>query len=233
MKRTVETAMKPGLGVVWRGVIAAALLSALSVISACSDTQRPDNRAVYLLLDTSGTYTEELDKAQSLIAYLLGSLDSGDSMAVALIDGGSFTEKNIVAKVTFDDRPSVANGQKRAFKETLDEVLGGIERGAANTDITGGVIQGHDYLTETGAGQRYLFVFSDLEEDLQKGQIRDFPIDMNGVQVVALNVTKLRQDNIDPREYDERLAYWRSRVEKGGGQWRVVNDLERLGGMLR
>lgn len=232
-KRTTKTTMNRYYGWLRRGAVLAALIGALGVISACSDTQRPDNRAVYLLLDTSGTYTEELDKAQSLIAYLLGSLDSGDSMAVALIDGGSFTEKNIVAKVTFDDRPSVANGQKRAFKETLDEVLGGIERGAANTDITGGVIQGHDYLTETGAGQRYLFVFSDLEEDLQKGQIRDFPIDMSGVEVVALNVTKLRRDNIDPRDYAKRLEHWQGRVESGGGQWRVINDLERLGEMIQ
>lgn len=226
MKREMK-AMKRLLNV----VLVIGTLSALLV--GCGGSARPDNRAVYLLLDTSGTYTEELAKAQSLMAYLLGTLNSGDSMAVALIDGGSFTEKNIVAKVTFDDRPSVANGQKRAFKETVDRVLENIDRGAAHTDITGGVIQGHDYLTETGAGRRYLFVFSDLEEDLQKGQVRDFPIDMNGVQVVALNVTKLRQDNIDPREYDERLAYWRGRVEKGGGQWRVVNDLERLGGMIR
>ncbi len=228
MKRIVETAMKRTGGLLGRGVIAAALLGALSVISACSDTQRPDNRSVYLLLDTSGTYTEELDKAQSLIAYLLGSLDSGDSMAVAVIDSGSFTEKNIIAKATFDDRPSVANGQKRAFKETVDQAVGRIERGASFTDITGGVLQGHEFLTETGAGQRYLFVFSDLEEDLQEGHIRDFPIDMSGVEVVALNVTKLRQDNIDPRDYAKRLEHWQSRVESGGGQWRVINDLERL-----
>ncbi len=211
----------------------ALILSLLLAVVGCSDAGRPDQQAVYLLLDTSGTYTEELDKARSLMAYLLGTLDSGDSMAVALIDGGSFTEKNIVAKVTFDDRPSVANGQKRAFKETMDQVLSGIERGAAHTDITGGVIQGHDYLTETGAGQRYLFVFSDLEEDLQKGQIRDFPLDMSGVQVIALNVTKLRQDNIDPRDYAKRLSHWQSRVESGGGQWRVINDMERLGDLIQ
>lgn len=211
----------------------ALILGLLLMVVGCSDVGRPDQRAVYLLLDTSGTYTEELDKARSLLANLLGTLDSGDSMAVALIDGGSFTEKNIIAKVTFDDRPSVANSQKRAFKETVDQVLGDIERGAAHTDITGGVIQGHDYLTETGAGQRYLFVFSDLEEDLQKGLIRDFPIDMSGVQVVALNVTKLRQDNIDPRDYAKRLAHWQSRVESGGGQWRVINDMERLGDLIQ
>lgn len=209
------------------------IITLVGALAACSDARAPDNRAVYLLLDTSGTYTEELDKARSMLAWMLGSLDSGDSIAVALIDSGSFTEKDIVAKITFDDRPSVANGQKRAFKKKVDEVLANIDRGAAHTDITGGVMQGHDFLTETGAGERYLFVFSDLEEDLQEGHIRDFPLELSGTEVVALNVTKLRRDNIDPREYGDRLERWQARVEDGGGQWRVINDMERLTERLR
>jgi hypothetical protein len=51
--------------------------------------------------------------------------------------------------------------------------------------------------------------------------------------VVAVNVTKLRSDNIDPREYLDRLAAWRNKVEAGGGEWRVINDLDRLGKLLK
>ena len=50
--------------------------------------------------------------------------------------------------------------------------------------------------------------------------------------MVALNVTKLRSDNVDPREYMKRLEYWKKRTEGGGGSWRVVNDLERLDSIL-
>ena len=53
-----------------------------------------------------------------------------------------------------------------------------------------------------------------------------------GFDVVALNVTKLRTDNVDPREYMGRLDEWRTRVEKSGGRWRVINDLEHLDGVL-
>ena len=84
------------------------------VLSGCSES-RSNARAVYLLLDTSGTYTAEMDKAQKIINYLLATLDSGDSIAIARIDSGSFSEKDIIARVTFDDRPSTANQQKRAF----------------------------------------------------------------------------------------------------------------------
>ena len=71
-----------------------------------------------------------------------------------------------------------------------------------------------------------------LEEDLREGYIRDFQLDLNDIHVTALNVTKLRSDQIDPREYMARLGAWQARVETGGGSWRVINDLERLDTLL-
>jgi len=47
-----------------------------------------------------------------------------------------------------------------------------------------------------------------------------------------LNVTKLRSDNVDPREYLGRLNDWKQRVETGGGRWKVVNNLEHLESLL-
>ena len=196
-------------------------------LSACSDPQSKA-RAVYLLLDTSGTYTAEMDKAQKIINYLLATLDSGDSIAIARIDSGSFSEKDIVAKVTLDDRPSTANEQKRLFKASIDEFVSATRQGSRHTDITGGMLQASEFLQETGAGEKYVLIFSDLEEDLQQGHIRDFPISLPDIHVVALNVTKLRTDNIDPRDYLNRLDLWERRVSQAGGSWGVINDLERM-----
>jgi hypothetical protein len=210
-----------------RKLLTVIIISSTIVISSCGEN-RPTNRAVYLLLDTSGTYTEELKKAQVIMNYLLVTLDSGDSIAIARIDSGSFSEKDIIAKATFDSRPSTANDQKRLFKHQVDEFVAQVKHGSGNTDITGGLIQASDFVNETQAGEKYVLIFSDLEEDLQQGHIRNFPIDVQGIQIVALNVTKLRSDNIDPRDYKKRLLEWQSRVESGGGKWRVVNDLERL-----
>jgi plasmid stabilization system protein ParE len=198
-----------------------------SLVAACS-LPSSNNRAVFLLLDTSGTYTEEMNKAQSIMNYLLATLDSGDSIAIARIDSGSFSEKDIVAHTTFDERPSTANEQKRALKSQIDKFVASTKRGSRHTDITGGVLQASEFLTETGAGERYILIFSDLEEDLQKGHIRDFPLELPGIHVVALNVTKLRTDNIDPRDYLKRLNLWQNRVTQAGGDWEVVNDLERI-----
>jgi hypothetical protein len=206
-------------------LVVALLVSGM--LASCS-TQTPNSRAVYLLLDTSGTYTAELAKAQAIMNYLLATLNSGDSIAIARIDSGSFSEKDIIAKATFDLRPSTANDQKRLFKHKVDEFVTSVKFGSRHTDITGGILQASDFVNETKAKNKYILIFSDLEEDLVKGHIRNFKIDVDGIHVVALNVTKLRSDNIDPRDYKKRLVDWQKRVRDGGGDWKVLNDLEHL-----
>ena len=204
------------------------ILTAL-LLGACSGSSEPVNRTsgVYLLLDTSGTYSEEIEKARQIIYYTLSKLDPGDSFAIARIDTGSFSEKDIIAKVTFDGRPSTANGQKRRFQETVNEFVKDVTP-SRFTDISGGLLQAIEYLNEKAPGRKVILIFSDLKEDLPEGYVRDFAISFDNVDVVALNVTKLRSDNVDPREYLDRLTMWQERVENGGGEWRVINDLDRL-----
>ncbi|VAW98207.1 hypothetical protein MNBD_GAMMA23-27 [hydrothermal vent metagenome] len=205
-------------------------LLALSVLAlfACSAEQTgPRTHGVYMLLDTSGTYTKELKQAQRVISFSLLKLKPGDSFAVARVDTGSFSEKDIVAKVTFEDRPSRMNQQKRVFLEKIDKFVKSV-KGSAYTDITGGILQAIEFLNERNPGKKTILIFSDLKEELRKGYKRDIDFQLQGYRVIALNVTKLRSDNIDPKEYLDRLENWRLRVESGGGEWKVINDLERL-----
>jgi len=210
-----------------------AVLAALvaTTLAACSPPSAR-NTGVYLLLDTSGTYREELNKAEQIINYTLSQLDALDSFAVARIDTGSFSEKDIVAKVTLDDRPSAANVQKREFAHEIASFLDSVES-SQHTDITGGLLQAAEFLNEKEPGRKTILIFSDLQEDLAAGYVRDIAVPLAGFEVVALNVTKLRSDNFDPREYLDRLETWRQRVEAEGGTWRVINDLDRLEGLLR
>ncbi|GGY47267.1 VWA domain-containing protein [Parvularcula lutaonensis] len=195
-------------------------------LAACGEPPAT-NTGVYMLIDTSGTYTKEIDQAQQIINVILARLEPDDAFAVARVDTGSFSEKDIVAKMHFDDRPSVANQQKRQFRDRVDGFVKDV-RPASHTDITGGVLQASEFLTEKGTGKKIIFIFSDLKEDLPEGYVRDIPLTLDGFHVIALNVTKLNSDNIDPREYMNRLEDWQRRVEEGGGTWQVVNDLERL-----
>lgn len=199
-------------------------------LGACTPTT-PRNTGVYLLLDTSGSYNKEITNAERVVLYTLSKLGPTDSFAVARIDTGSFSEKDIIAKATFDDRPSTANAQKRAFSAGMRDFIEHSER-SGFTDITGGLLQATEFLNEKQTGRKIILVFSDLKEDLDKGYVRDVPLEFQGFEVVALNVTKLRTDNLDPREYLARVDAWRTKVENNGGRWRVINDLEHLEGML-
>jgi hypothetical protein len=209
-----------------------ALVFSCVLLAACTQSAPvARNAGVYMLLDTSGTYRGELRKAEDVILYTLSRLEPADSFAVARIDTGSFSEKDIIAKTTFDERPSTANAQKRAFALKVQDF---VARANASqyTDITGGLLQAVEFLNEKGTGRKTIIIFSDLEQDLEQGYMRDIEVPFEGFQVVALNVVKLRKDNYDPREYLARLEQWKSQVEKAGGRWRVVNDLDRLDHML-
>jgi hypothetical protein len=198
------------------------------VLFGCNGNDSPVNyqRGVYLLLDTSGTYTEELQKAQQIINYLLASLESGDTFVVARIDSGSFSEKDIVAKVELDSRPSTANKQKREFAANIDAFVQSVNS-SAYTDISGGLLQAIEYLNEAEVGSKHIFIFSDMKEELPADFVRDFDLSLDGFTVKALNVTKLRSDNVNPTEYLQRVADWETRVEQAGGTWGMVNDLDR------
>lgn len=215
------------------GLIGLISISVLLFITGCSSEEStPATRGVYMLMDTSGTYTKELEQAKRVINFTLSDLKPGDSFAVARIDTGSFSEKDIITKVTFDDRPSVSNEQKRVFQASINNFLKGV-KSSSYTDITGGILQAIEHLNETGAGHKTILIFSDLKEELRDGYVREgIPLPLSGYKVIALNVTKLRADNVDPRKYLDRVDFWKQKVETGGGEWKVVNDLERLESIL-
>ena len=196
------------------------------VASGCGEKNTEYSKGIYLLLDTSGTYTKELHKAKQLINYMLAVLEPGDTFAVARIDSGSFSEKDIVAKVVLDARPSIANRQKREFAETISGFVSTV-KSSAYTDISGGLLQGIEYLNEAKVGKKTIMIYSDLKEDLPKDYVRDFELTLDGFEIQALNVTKLRTDNQNPQHYLDRVEQWEYKVSQAGGRWRVINDLDK------
>lgn len=206
-------------------LVTAVLLSVLLV--GCGQPTN-DSRAAFVLLDISGSYAAERDQARRLTNYLLAELDTGDSLAVGFIDNSSFTERNIIAQVTFDERPSVANQQKRILQQRVTGFMENFQTPSYHSDITGGVLLARDYLEEVDAGRKHLFLLSDLHEDVPSRLERDVKLNLSDVEVVALNVKRQRSDNNNPREYKQRLASWEKRIEESGGRWALVNNMERL-----
>jgi len=197
----------------------------LLLSGACGDS-RMHSHGVYMLVNTSSIYAQEANKASKIITSLLATLNPGDSLAVAKVVSRSFTEKDIVAKVTFDKRPSQVTSQKRTFKDKIQTFTQAIKP-SAYTDITGALIQGAEYLNEPKFGIKTIVILSDMQEELGKGIVCDFPIELDGFRIVALNMRKLRTDNADPRLHLNRLARWKTRVRTAGATaWVVVNNLE-------
>lgn len=193
------------------------------------------HHSVYMLVDTSGTYAKQVGKAQKVVNYLLGTLEPGDSLAVARVKSRSFTEQDIVAKVALDKDPLQVTSQKRAFAEKIEEFAktAAETKGSRYTDISGGMIQAAEFLRETGAGRMTIIIFSDMQEELDYKTVRDFPIKLDGIRIIALNVTKLDTDNVDPRRYMGRLEWWEQRAMAAGAtEWKVVNDMEHLDRIL-
>jgi len=213
-----------------KGASSLAALGVLLFIVACGPETK-HNQAVYMLIDTSGTYAKETGKAQLVVNYLLGSLNPGDALAVGRVKSRSFSEKDIVAKVSLGKDPLAANAQKRAFSEQISDFTKTTKdaKGSRYTDITGGMLLAAEFLNESEAGRKTIVIFSDMQEELDYKTVRDFPIRLDGIRVVALNVTKLDTDNVDPRRYIDRLEWWERRARSAGASdWKVVNDMEHL-----
>ena len=206
------------------------ILGPFLLVVACGP-QVNHNQAVYVLIDTSGTYAREMNKAQTVVNYLLGTINPGDALAVGKVKSRSFSEKDIIARVSLGKDPLAANAQKRAFSEQFADFAKAERqaKGSRYTDITGGIIQAAEFLNETQAGRKTIIIFSDMQEELDYKTVRDIPIKLDGIRVVALNVTKLDTDNIDPRRYLDRLEWWEKRTRTAGASdWKVVNDMQHL-----
>ncbi len=214
-----------------RARAAAGLLTLVAVLLAGCDSG-PHNRAAVVLIDISGEYAAEMEKARRVTSLLLGRLDPGDSIAVAFIDNTSYSNRNFIARVDFDHRPSVANDQKRAVRKELDAFLERFSVPSAHSDLTGGILLARDFLERTRAADKQIFLLSDLDEDLKPELDRSGPLKLDGIEVVAVNVIRGERDNIDPGHYRERVSHWQQRVQDDGGQWDMVNEIDRLQGMV-
>lgn len=202
---------------------------ALIMLSGCRETQPPfiHTQGIYLLLDTSDISAFELKKAQAIINYILGSLDPADSFAVATLDSQNGREKESIQQITFDKRPSVATNQKRVFAHKVDSFLKKLPK-SSDPDISGGMLLAVEWLNQTKAGKKKILIFSDMEEEGSVPSPGEVPIPLEKFEVIALNVTTLRSEGTDPRDYLERLNGWRLKVERGGGTWLIINDLAQL-----
>ena len=131
--------------------LATTLLGGLLLVAlGCSTADRYD-QAVGILIDVSGTYADRKSDTVDLIKrQVLPDMVPGDTVFVIQIDSSSYDEKDLVALMTLDMRPSQANAQKLALAQTLDRFASRGES-ARYTDIPGALMLASEDLREIGA----------------------------------------------------------------------------------
>ena len=208
-------------------------LLAVALLLSCSNSKNYA-QAVVALVDVSGTYADQKPEVVSVIKRgILPKLQPGDSLFVIRIDDESYKKANVEGGITLDVRPSRANAQKLAFATQMDQFAAKRQR-ARHTDIRGAMMLASEYLKETGAGQRVMVVFSDMEEDLPKGVKRTLaPDEFAGMRILAMNVKKLNADNANPTAYRQRLASWQQQAKSHGAkEFAIVLEAEKLDELL-
>lgn len=206
----------------------------LPAAAAC-DSLREPNVALCVLHDMSGSYFRELGRNIAQIRLLTSTLRAGDQVMIARIDSCSFSnEAIIVPRRRISDTPSRRVGELLALGNELEAFHRTAKR-TDFTDIRGALLQALAELRGIKAAKRQVVIFSDLEDDLPRDCRRDAlaAIDLRGIDVSAVNVIKLPEDNRDPQRYFARLATWKRLVEGNGGTWSVLSDVAPLVEQLR
>jgi len=200
------------------------------LVLGCSDGHQY-RQAIAVLVDVSGTYADEKDEVARIVKReVLPQLVPGDALLLVRIDSQSYDEEDLFSLTTLDPRPSQANAQKLAIARQLDAFARDAAR-AKYTDIPGALMLAAEYLHEIPAGSRAILVFSDMREDLPAGTRRELAADeFAGIQIVAMNVKRLRSDGEDPSRFRGRLARWEETASQhGAAGWVTLMDAGKLG----
>ena len=204
-------------------------LALATAIAGCTDSKQYET-SYCSLVDVSGTYAGEKSSVVNTVkAGIVPQMIPGDSLFFVKIDSNSYSEDNLITKLTLDYRPTRANSQKLAVAGKLDDFGKGKARSNL-TDISGALMLCSDYLKATRSGTKVMFVFSDMNEEFPAGVVRKFADDeFDGIDIVAMNIIKLNKDSVNPEVYRNRLKQWHQRATASGARsWNTLIDVTKI-----
>lgn len=205
------------------------ILVLATAVAGCTDNKQYET-SYCSLIDISGTYAgEKASVVNTVKAGIVPQMIPGDSLFFVKIDSNSYSEENLVTKLTLDYRPTKANSQKLAVAQKL-EAFGKGKARSNLTDISGALMLCSDYLKATRSGTKVMFVFSDMNEELPQGVVRRFASDeFEGIDIVAMNIIKLNKDSVNPEVYRKRLEQWQERAASSGARsWNTLIDATKI-----
>ena len=189
----------------------------------CGGLER-NSKATYFLLDTSGSYPDELKKAQSFINYLIANYKPNDSFSVARLDSSLFSEQDVVTSADFAFRPSLANSQKRVVADAVNTFVKTVDN-SAYSDVGGAFIYAVEHLRLAPSGHKTIMIFTDLFDSVPVELVEDSKVDFTGIKVVTISAPDYSQEQQKSYRLLQGLTAWEQLVTSRGGTWQVVFDL--------
>jgi hypothetical protein len=206
-----------------RWAVAILFLAQTLGIAGCTEPARKP-RAAYFLIDAARLRSAP---AEATVNYFLSALQPGESLGIASVGTGSFSDRDTIVSISLDARPSLATQQKRLLKKKFDEFTPS-PRAAGHLDIAGALLYAVAQLGETKAEERYVLILADLGKEQIPEPVKGFPLQMEGCRVILLMVETGELAARQQAAALKRLEAWEDWVETGGGEWQVVKDLALL-----
>ena len=205
------------------------LVSAAGLISlAACGAITSNSKAVFMLVDASGTYVREVPDAVVTAKLLTSKLNYSDMFAFGEIGSCSFSDNSLVVRRTLPGTPSEAAYAKQSVFESL-EAYGETVQATDWTDIRGGLRYAATELEQSDQATKIIVIVSDLVEDVSPNcDTSALQLDLEGITVIATNVTRSDREASDPDAYFRRLEEWQALVENAGGKWVHANSRDRL-----
>ena len=201
------------------------LAAGLIAAGCAADTNH--SNGVYVLIDAGENHSLDPGYARQVILYLLQTLTPADTLAAASIGSAGFSDRDIIAAMTFDQRPSIANSQKRVFRDRFERFLQETAD-IPHADLSGGILQAIETLNQTAPDRKTILVLSDLKKGPTRAAAGEVSFQMSGFTVVVL---KTENWQIDPQDTNPQLLRAENlcrKVEGGGGRCRIIDDLLQL-----
>jgi len=206
-----------------RWAVAILFLAQALGIAGCTEPARKP-RAAYLLIDAARLRSTP---AQEVLNYFLSAIQPGESLGIACLGMGNFSDRDTIVSVSLDVRPSLAMQQKRFLKKKFDEFTPS-PRSVGHLDIAGALLYAVAHLGETHAEERYVLILANLGKEQIPEPVKEFPLQMEGCRVISITVENGELAARQQVTALKRLEAWEEWVETGGGEWQVVNDLALL-----
>ena len=211
-------------------LFALGLAAGLIVAGCTADTNH--SNGVYVLIDAGENHSLDPGYARQVILYLLQTLTPADTLAAASIGSAGFSDKDIIAAITFDQRPSIANSQKRVFRERFERFLQE-KTNIPHADLSGGILQAIETLNQSAPDRKTILVVSDLKKGSNHTAARGASFQISGFTVVVLKTDNWQIDSRDTNPQLLRAENLCRKVEGGGGRCRIIDDLLQLEEILK